>query len=138
MRKIYSIPGQSESGDMAIPDGNCESVGRDMEAKFIEALVEILCDTLSVNWNDRRIIASLLKNNLKDKLDNRWKEEGLLQQYAASQLDEAADRFYYELEIPKEIKVNHEHAPHAKYADIVEWIKKNYKAPEPELKKETK
>mgnify|MGYP001768356304 CR=1 FL=1 len=124
MPKIYSTRGNGGCGEQ--PDACCESPSRDMEAQFIHALVEIICETLAINWNDRRIVEALLKSNLKDKLNNRYKEEGLLQQYAASQLDEAAARFYSDLKIPKEIKVNHDYAPHAKYADIVDWIKKNY------------
>ena len=65
-------------------------------------------------------------------MDNRWKDPGFLQQYGAYVLEEAGNRFYYELGIPKEVKINHEHAEHAKYADVVSYILKNWQK-KPEL-----
>jgi hypothetical protein len=127
MEKIYRI----QEADEPCGDLGCspESKGNDYEQKFISATAELVMDLLNINWNERRILHALLVNGLKEKMNNRWKDPGFLQQYGAAQLDEAANRFYYELGIPKEVKVNHEHAPHAKYADIVDWIKKNYKSP---------
>jgi len=132
--KVFSIPGENGSGDTGQPEGSCEVQAREPEKRFIEATAGLVCDILNVGWNDRRIVHSLLINGLKDKFNNRWKDPGLLQQYGAYVLEEAAGRFYYELGVPKEIKVNHSHAEHAKYADIVTWIHKNYKGPkiEPE------
>jgi len=130
MGKIYQIPGVDEPcGDLGC---SSESRGDDYEAKFISATAELVMDLLNINWNERRILHALLVNGLKDQMNNRWKKPGLLQQYGAAQLDEAAGRFYYELGVPKEVKVNHEHAQHAKYADIVDWLKKNYEK-KPEL-----
>jgi hypothetical protein len=97
----------------------------------ILATAELVMDLLSVGYNERRIVLPLLMNGMKEKMNNRWKDPGYLQQYGAAQLDEAAGRFYYELGVPKEVIVNHEHAPHAKYADIVDWIKKNYSCTPP-------
>jgi hypothetical protein len=128
MGKIYQIPGVDEPcGDL----GCCESRADDYEQKFINATAELVMDLLNINWNERRIVQSLLVNGMKEQMNNRWKKPGLLQQYGASQLDEAAGRFYYELGVPKDVKVNHDHAQHAKYADIVDWIKKNYSCTPP-------
>jgi hypothetical protein len=132
MGKIYNIQGQGE-GDMS---PGCEIKQNDYEQKFVIATAELVMDLLNIGYNEKRIVLPLLVNGMKEKMNNRWKDPGYLQQYAASQLDEAAGRFYYELGVPKEVIVNHEHAPHAKYADIVDWIKKNYRAEE--LKEKSK
>ncbi len=132
MGKIYSIKRQGGGCDeREIPIGNCESAGNDYEKKFILATAELVMDLLNISYNERRIVLPLLINGMKDKMNNCWKDPGYLQQYASSQLDEAAGRFYSELGVPKEVIVNHEHAPHAKYADIVDWIKKNYSCTPP-------
>ena len=129
--KVYNIPGES-NGEMDCCPSGSEIKGRDAENKFVEATAELVCEILNIGWNDRRIVQSLLVNGLKDKLNKRWKDPGLLQQYGAYVLEEAANRFYYELKMPKGIKVNHSHAEHAKYADIANWIRDNYKGPVPE------
>jgi len=128
MGKIYRIKGAGGE-----PEGDCccESPQNDYEQRFVIATAELVMDLLSIGYNERRIVLPLLVNGMKDKMNNRWKDPGFLQQYGASQLDEAAARFYYELGVPKEVIVNHEHAPHAKYADIVDWIKKNYSCTPP-------
>ena len=126
--KVYNIPGSNDDQ----MDGCCiESKSRDAEKRFIDATAELVCDILNIGWNDKRIVQALLVKGLSDKMDSRWKEPGFLQQYGAYVLEEAADRLHSELDIPKEVKVNHEHADHAKYADIATWIRKNYqKSPE--------
>jgi hypothetical protein len=113
-------------------DGCCiESKGKEAEKKFVDATAELVCEILNIGWNDKRIVHALLVKGLSEKMDNRWKDPGFLQQYSAYVLEEAGNRFYYELGIPKEVKINHDNAEHAKYADIVRWIVKNYqKGPE--------
>jgi hypothetical protein len=126
--KVFSIPGQG--GEM---DGCCiESKQRDTENKFVEATAELVCEILNIGWNDRRIVQSLLVKGLSEKMNNRWKDPGLLQQYGAYVLEEAGSRFYYELGVPKEVKINHDNAEHAKYASLATWIQKNYRGPVPE------
>jgi hypothetical protein len=134
MGKIYNIKGQGED-DMS---PGCEIKQNDYEQKFVIATAELVMDLLNIGYNEKRIVLPLLVNGMKEKMNNRWKDPGFLQQYAASQLDEAAGRFYYELGVPKEVIVNHEHAPHAKYADIVDWIKKNYSCTPPTPKEPEK
>ena len=128
--KVYNIPGSDDSQMDAccIPEGP----GKDSEKRFIEATAELVCEILQIGYNDKRIVQSLLIKGLSEKMDNRWKDPGFLQQYGASKLDEAALRFYSMLDIPKEVKVNHEHADHAKYTDIVSYILKNWEK-KPEL-----
>lgn len=97
-----------------------------MEGKFINQLVEIVVDALGVHWNDRRIITALLKTSIREKLDHRFGGEGLLQQYEAYVLDHAGARIKHDLGIPEDVVVNHDYATHAKYADIVDYIKENF------------
>ena len=79
-------------------------------------------EALEVNHMDRRLVEPLLRKRLDDKLNYRYKREGLLQQYEAYVLELAGERLRKELGIPEEIKINHSHATHAKYADWVEYL----------------
>lgn len=126
--RIYNIPG---SDDSRMDGCIAEDRRNETENKFVEATAELVCEILKIGWNDRRIVQALLVNGLKEKMDNRWKDPGFLQQYGASKLDLAAERLYSELGIPKDVTVNHDNADHAKYANIAIWIRKNYKGPEP-------
>ena len=118
--RIYSVPGSQ--GEQSESMGN-ESRQNDVEKKFVTATVELVIEALDVGWRDRRMFQSLLENALNDKMDRRWKEEGLLQQYEAYVLELAGERIKKDLEVPKEVKINHSHATHAKYADIVDYLK---------------
>lgn len=119
INSIYNIPGaQCESMDMC-----CESSNPNMEKKFINATTQHVIEALDVNYNERRIVEPLLTKYLSNKMDSHYKGEGLLQQYEAYILERAGERFTNELEIPEEIKINHDHATHAKYADVVDYLK---------------
>ncbi len=120
MRTIYNIPGEEQS----IPEGNMtESTNSNIENKFISSVTDIIINALKIGHNDRRIVEPLLNGVLSKELDRRYQKEGLLQQYQAYVLEEASERLRNDLGIPKEIKVNHEHASHAKYADFVKYLK---------------
>jgi hypothetical protein len=98
------------------------------EEKFIKEVAFLVSEILSIGYNERRIVEALLVNGLKNRLDNnRSNNPGLLQQYAASQLEDAAGRLRDVFDIPKEIKINHDNASHAKYEDMCRWIRDNYK-----------
>ena len=126
--EVYNIPGEEQNMGMC-----CESAGPQAEGKFIRATVEAVVEALDIGWKDRRIVQSLLEKALENKLDCRYKESGLLQQYEAYVLETAAGRLRERFDIPKDVKVNHNHATHAKYADIVDWIDAHYS--QSELKK---
>lgn len=124
MEKIYQIPG--EEGEMSM--GCCnESPSNDVEKKFVRSTAEIVIEALNIGWNDRRIVQSLLEKALSEKMDVHYKNEGLLQQFEAYVLEKSASRIREELNVPKEIKVNHGHALHAKFADIVDYVKNGKK-----------
>ena len=122
MGEIYNIPGSE--GEMNM--GMSESAGPQMEKKFISATVEAVIEVLNIGWQDRRIVQALLVNSLSEKMDRRYKGEGLLQQYEAYVLELASARLKNDMDVPKEIKVNHSHATHAKLADIIDYLKDNY------------
>ena len=123
MNNIYN---KSSDGKSFENTSSNESRQFDIEKRFIESLVEELNQILNIGYNDRRIVSSLLTNILNDKLNYRYNSEGLLQQYGDYILDETIKRFYTDLDIPKDIKVNHSHGNHAKFADLVKYIKTNF------------
>jgi len=118
MNKIY---GKQED---ELQPNCCESSGKDIEVEFINSLCCELCVILQINYRDERIVKSLLNNILSKKLNNHG-ENGLLQQYEEYILDKVSERIIKELELG-DVKVNHEHARHAKFADIVDKIKEKY------------
>ena len=127
-KTIYNIPGTSLGfpGTQGEIMGECcenESRSHDIEKKFVEATTHHVVEALDINYNDRRIVTPLLKKQLDDKLNSRWKQQGLLQQYEAYVLETAGERLRKELGIPEDIPVNHSHATHAKYADWVDYLK---------------
>ena len=122
MENIFQIDGE----DQSMPIGN-EIKIVDMEGKFISSVVNLVMEALNVNYNERRIVSPLLSKILDDKMNSHYKSPGLLQQYEAYVLDKSSERIKEELNIPKDINVNHGHALHAKFADIVKYIKNNYK-----------
>ena len=99
-----------------------ESKRNDIETKFIESLVEYLNEILDVNFSDRRLTSSLLKNMLSEQLNSRYKHVGLLQQYLSHELDKAMESFKRELLIADDVKVNHSNATHAKFSDLIRYI----------------
>lgn len=108
---------------------NCETLEPRIEEKFINATVEIFMEALKISHNERRIIKPLLENALDKEMNQRPykdKQPGILQQYQAYVLDTASERIRDRFKIPENIKVNHGHASHAKYADFVDWIEHNY------------
>lgn len=111
------------------PQGCCinESPQNDMENKFISAVCEIVCDAIAVNYSDKRIVLPLLKNVIKEKLDNNYPKDnlGLLQQYQKYILDKSSESIIKELNLG-DVKVNHGHATHAKFNDIIQKIKEFY------------
>ena len=117
---IYNVPGENGGmqGEMC-----CENAAPDMEKKFVDAVVELVVEALDVGWNDRRVVYPLLKKSLSEPMDRRWKSSGLLQQYEAYVLELAGKRLQNELEIPEDVKINHNHATHAKFADWVDYLK---------------
>jgi hypothetical protein len=128
---IYNTPGSQ--GEMMEGNTINESNGLDMEKKFIDATVHHVIDALDVGYNDRRIVSPLLKKQLDNKLNHRYKGEGLLQQYGAYVLELAMESVLKNLDIPEDVKINHDHAGHAKLWDIrdylvakdkEEWLKK--------------
>ena len=119
---IYNIPGQG--GELM---GECESPRNDIEHQFVEQLAQVVCEVMDVNHNERRIVKSLLirsmKNTVADRSDRR---PGLLQQYLAHELEGIAGRLKRDLQIPTEVKVNHDYSTESKFSDIIQYIRENW------------
>ena len=96
-----------------------------IEQDFVNEVCELVIEALNVNHNERRLIKPLLVKSIGEKINNRWKEPGLLQQFESYVLDISIARLLNEFNLTS--KVNHEHATHAKLADIVIELSKNEK-----------
>ncbi len=116
------------------PETINETLNKDIKAEFVKKLVKIIIDALKIPSQEQRLFEPLLTEVLRKEINNHTDRKGLLQQFEMYVLEKASERFYNELDIPKEITVNHEYANHAKYANIVEYIKDNFKP----IKKQTK
>lgn len=122
MEQIYAF---NEEQEQSIGTDMRETRSADMEKKFINSVCDMVIEALSVGWNDRRIVKALLEKIFYDKINNRGRNNpGLLQQYEAYAFNLASERIITELELPEGVKVNHGFATHAKFADIVDAIKK--------------
>ena len=62
---------------------------------------------------------------MKNNLNTRCKNEGLLQQYEAYILDKSSKRIIETFNL--ESKINHDNATHAKFADIVKELETKIK-----------
>jgi len=131
MNKIYGE--NSDNG----PEGSTaigNEVGADnIEDKFVNEVCNLVTEILEIGWKDRTVFKAVLKKAIGKDIDSSNREDGLLQQHGAYVLDKASKRIIDELELV-DVKVNHEYAAHAKFADIVKAIKA--KLDEPSLKVE--
>jgi len=94
----------------------------DYGKKMARILAEIVVETLNLNYGiPRTLILEIFAGVLYEKLRGR---NGLLEQYLHSQLDEMLPRFKSTFNLPEDISINYEYAAHAKFADIIEEIKK--------------
>ena len=96
-------------------------------------MIEIL-KNVGVHWTanlqhiERRLIKPLLAKSIGEKINNRCKGPGLLQQFESYILDTSIARLQNEFNLTS--KVNHEYATHAKLADIVKELTDKLSAPE--------
>jgi len=94
-----------------------ESYAPQIEQKFVSEICELVIEALNVDHSERRLIKPLLVKSIGEKINNRWKEPGLLQQFESYVLDTSIARLQNEFNLTS--KVNYEHVTHAKFADIV-------------------
>ena len=98
-----------------------ECISNDVEGKFVDELCEEIMKALSISYNEQRIIRPLLVNTVGKKVNDHYKNKGLLQQYKAHCLDKASERLIKEFCLIS--TVNHDNADHAKFANIVKELK---------------
>lgn len=107
-----------------------ESSGNEIENRFVDEICDLVIESLSINYNERRIVKPLLRNSITNKLNNRWgnngRSVGLLQQYEKYILDTATQRLIDDLELGEEVKVNHDYHTSSKLSDIIKSIKVKY------------
>ena len=118
---IYSL----EKNQMS---GCCENSAPRIEQEFVNEVCELVIEALNVNYNERRLVKPLLVKSISEKINNSYKELGLLQQFEAYILETSIERLKKEFNLISEI--NHSNATHAKFADIVKELKANLEAPQ--------
>lgn len=120
MEKIYYK--KDESNGANEPSGaiiNTESRGDNIEKKFADNICNSIVNILDINYNDRRIVNSLLQKIIGESIKGR---QGLLNQYESYVLDKSSERIVKEFELG-DVSINHSYATHAKFADIIKAIK---------------
>lgn len=111
---IYSL----EKNQMTM---SCEKNSQHcIEQDFVNEICELVIDALNVNYIEQRLVKPLLIKAIGEKINNRWKEPGLLQQFESYILDLSISELQNEFNLTS--KVNHEHATHAKFVDIVKEL----------------
>ncbi len=114
--------------------GGSESIGQvlsenrsnDIEQKFVDALCEIFLEALDITYYERRIVESLFKRIIDNQLNSRVSNNlGLLQQFEKYVLDKSSERLIDKLQLG-DVEINHSHATHAKFADILGKIEELY------------
>jgi hypothetical protein len=118
MNKIYGENTNNLSEGQTINESN----GHNIEDKFVDELCNQITEILGINYQDRRTFHLVLKKAIGKDIDSVNNYDGLLQQHGAYVLDKSSKRLIDELELG-DVKVNHEYAAHAKFADIVKAIK---------------
>lgn len=97
----------------------------DKKEDFVSILAVELMKILNINHNDRRVFVPIMISAIDSLLNKRSDvEPGLLQQYERYIIDKAAERFYTDLNVPKDIGINYNYAEHARFADIVRYLQK--------------
>lgn len=101
---------------------SCEITNNRIENDFVNEIVNIVIESLLVSHREQRIVEPLLLNAIKDKVDRRGNNEGLLQQYESYILDTSSKKIIEELNLG-DVSVDHKHASHAKFKSIIKAIK---------------
>jgi hypothetical protein len=142
MRNVYIIPGVQQKTLGELGTVMQEVRQDDIPKKIVENTAELVCDALKVGHNDRRLIIPLLEKVLGDRLnhrasiisrdDKRSYEDmpGWLQQFEDYIIETATKRMYTDLSIPENIRPNHEYATHAKYANIIVYLREQLFGPQ--------
>jgi len=118
---IYNVPGSRNIGG-----GELKCAEAEIESKFVTKVVELISAALDVSYKDKRNFEALLYNLIHDDLNSRYERSGLLQQYLAHELENLASTIKGNLRIPNTVKVDHDHATHAKFNSITSYITENF------------
>ena len=95
-----------------------EAVARDIEKIFTRKVCEIIVEALDIPWKVREVFTSLLETHLGEYLQH---PKGLLNQYLNHNIETLGKTIKHEFGI--EAAINFNHAPHAKFSDIVKELK---------------
>jgi len=101
----------------------CEAMPTDYNKKFLDVVCGAVVEALQVPYQSREITKNLLYSNLKDKVCSR---DGLLEQYLHLELDKIARSIKSKFDLKKELKVDYNHAAHAKLASIMDAIEEKF------------
>jgi hypothetical protein len=118
MNKIYG----KDTDNKALEGVLKRMEAHNIEDKFVDEVCNQITEILGISYQDRKIFKAVLKKAIGKDIDSVNNYDGLLQQHGAYVLDKSSKRLIDELELG-DVRVNHEYAAHAKFADIVKAIK---------------
>ena len=110
--------------------GNTETINNCIKREFVDAVAEMVSDSLDINYRDKRNFTALLKSSIKDKIIGRSiKDEpgGLLEQYLHHELIKIIPTFIRVFDLDDSVDIVESHAVHAKFNEVIEAIIKNEK-----------
>jgi hypothetical protein len=97
----------------------CHEVKADrIEDRFLSAIIDTVVDTIGIEWKDKNAVKSILRVAIGEQIYD------LLEQYLNGSLDRMKGNFEQEFGLDKkDIKIDYEHATHAKFSSIIKAIK---------------
>lgn len=101
-------------------EDSCKTAGsKDYTEKFIDALVEMVVESLRVSWNERQVVGNLLKSSIEGDVIS------ILKQYLHSQLEIIGIEIEDSFGVKGKLKTSY--ATHAKLSEYLKAIKDKYK-----------
>lgn len=101
----------------------CEAMPVDYDNKFLDFVCSAVVEALRIPYQSQAIVKNLLYTALKDNVCSR---DGWLEQFLHSELDKIAHNIKSRFNLDDTLKVNYNHATHAKLASIMDAIEIEY------------
>lgn len=116
MNKLHKI---YYTEDECACESACEAMPVDYQEKFLDIICSAVVEALRIPYQSREVVKNLLYSNLKDNVCSR---DGWLEQFLHSELDKIAHSIKSRFDLDDTLKVNYNHATHAKLSSIMDAI----------------
>lgn len=101
----------------------CEAMPVDYDNKFLDFVCSAVVEALRIPYQSQTIVKNLLYSALKDNICSR---DGWLEQFLHSELDKIAHNIKSRFDLDDTLKINYNHATHAKLSSILDAIEIGY------------